>query len=433
MPPQSFPHNAIPPGAYLEPQHHAPLPVLPSFFPKLPFLPPSSREGDDGATAFNNEQQTNRTHVAPENLLHSGNNDDDDDFTTTLLQPHDSWPKPLTTATTVTDALIATTATTATTATIVSTAPPKPAVPEKLPTSNTAATTTNVVHTQEPTPTTTAPTTTTPPLVRREVFSIDQERLAKFEQASWSQYVMEATEIERRRRIDENNMEETLERKKRQEWSRKATAAEQQRILKENSISSMKDTPWFQKMTSSYHDDYIVMCPNAHCGCTHDCPRSMIVQHLKNDCQYSGIKRKKIEGAGRTGGGRNHKKKNSPLNNEFKTIWGIMKEDEFQTAKDTAKDTAKEDTHDHGGDTEEDASDAVSANANDWILMCPYSMFGCVHECKRQDLNDHLSHCSFRGITREEEKEMRRQSTVDAVQVRLYFGGLFDILFSTFD
>ena len=90
MPPQSFPHNAIPPGAYLEPQHHAPLPVLPSFFPKLPFLPPSSRDGDDGATTFNNEQHTNMTQVAPGNPFHSGNNDDDDDFTTTLLQPHDS-------------------------------------------------------------------------------------------------------------------------------------------------------------------------------------------------------------------------------------------------------------------------------------------------------------------------------------------------------
>ena len=74
---------------------------------------------------------------------------------------------------------------------------------------------------------------------------------------------MEATEEERQRRIQESYLEETNERQKRQAWSRKATAAEQERILREKAISSMEDTPWFQKMITSYNDDYIVMCPSS--------------------------------------------------------------------------------------------------------------------------------------------------------------------------
>ena len=88
-------------------------------------------------------------------------------------------------------------------------------------------------------------------MVRRQLFSVDPERLAMFEQAGWSQWAMDAAEQERQRRIQESSLEETNERQRRQEWSRKATAAEHQRILREKAISSMEDTPWFQKMTSS--------------------------------------------------------------------------------------------------------------------------------------------------------------------------------------
>ena len=109
-----------------------------------------------------------------------------------------------------------------------------------------------------------------------------------FERAGWSQWVMEATEAEKQRRIQESNMEEISERHRRQEWSRKATDAEMERILREKAISSMEDTPWFQKMTSSYNDDYVVMCPNSHLGCTFSCARSQIVAHLKSHCEYSG-------------------------------------------------------------------------------------------------------------------------------------------------
>ena len=170
---------------------------------------------------------------------------------------------------------------------------------------------------------------------------------------------MEATEEERQRRIQESYLEETNERQKRQAWSRKATAAEQERILREKAISSMEDTPWFQKMITSYNDDYIVMCPYSHRGCTHSCTRSQIVQHLKVTCEYSGERRRQL-----------------------------------------------------GQETQ----DNIQEDPDQWIVMCPYSLFGCVHECKRNRLNEHLSICTYRGITREAEEELRKKSQVDAVQ-----------------
>ena len=127
------------------------------------------------------------------------------------------------------------------------------------------------------------------------MFKIDQGRLAAFERQKWSQWVMQATEDECRRRIEENNNEEVLERLKRQEWARQASAAEQKRVIQEKAITSIEDTPWFQKMTSSYHDDYIVVCPNSYLGCSHSCPRSQVVQHLKS-CEFSGERRAQIRG-----------------------------------------------------------------------------------------------------------------------------------------
>ena len=52
---------------------------------------------------------------------------------------------------------------------------------------------------------------------------------------------------------------------------------------------------------------------------------------------------------------------------------------------------------------------------SDWVIVCPYAIFGCVHECKRNSLNDHLAECTYRGLTREEENELRRESTYVAV------------------
>ena len=88
-----------------------------------------------------------------------------------------------------------------------------------------------------------------PQKANHAMFKIDQGRLAAFERQKWSQWVMQATEDERRRRIEENNNEEVLERLKRQEWARQASAAEQKRVIQEKAITSIEDTPWFQKMT----------------------------------------------------------------------------------------------------------------------------------------------------------------------------------------
>ena len=101
------------------------------------------------------------------------------------------------------------------------------------------------------------------------------------------------------------------------------------------------------------------MCPNSHRGCTHSCTRSQIVQHLKVTCEYSGERRRQL-----------------------------------------------------GQETQ----DNIQEDPDQWIVMCPYSLFGCVHECKRNRLNEHLSICTYRGITREAEEELRKKSQVDAVQ-----------------
>jgi hypothetical protein len=179
--------------------------------------------------------------------------------------------------------------------------------------------------------------------------------------------VVKATEEERRRRIEENQDEEANERLKRQEWARQAIAAEQRRVLREKAILSMEDTPWFQKMTSSYPNDYIIVCPNTHLGCDHSCPRSHIVQHLKV-CDFSGERR----------------------------------------------------TQHCVGETQPEEDDdgmlAPEDGARDWVVVCPYSVFGCGHNCKYSKLDDHLLECRFRGISRREEEELRRKSCSAAVR-----------------
>ena len=195
------------------------------------------------------------------------------------------------------------------------------------------------------------------------VFRIDQGRLAAFERERWSQWVVKATEEERRRRIEENKIEEIRERHNRQEWARKATLIEQRRIAQERAIASMKDTPWFQKMTSSYQDDYIVVCPNSYLGCYHSCPRSQVVQHMKL-CNFSGERRQE--------------------SSKSESAYGSW---EASTLKD-----------------------------RDWIVVCPYSSFGCDHNCKFSELNSHMKICRYRGISRSEEEELRRQSTTEAVR-----------------
>ena len=49
-------------------------------------------------------------------------------------------------------------------------------------------------------------------------------------------------------------------------------------------------------------------------------------------------------------------------------------------------------------------------------MVCPYSLFGCDHNCKFSKLDEHMLNCRYRGMSRREEEELRRKSCNDAVQ-----------------
>ncbi|KAF0683551.1 Aste57867_24408 [Aphanomyces stellatus] len=171
--------------------------------------------------------------------------------------------------------------------------------------------------------------------------------------AYWTQWVIEAAENERTRRLQllaEIQQNEDLERQRRQQWARQAIEAEQHSRTTRVFLDAMQNTAWFQATISPSFLDYEVVCPHSWFGCTYSCMLRHIEDHLL-DCPYRQVP---------------------------------------------------------------DTPTSEDLDLNSYDLVCPNAVLGCKTICSRDTLAAHLAVCG--GIvSKEVEWEMRLQSQQSAI------------------
>ena len=196
--------------AYLSPSQplQPPLPHLPSFFPTLPFLPPSSTSTpyEDTMLAYPNPGNPDlKTNTNPNNptqlnktiLSHQEQHNYKQDESTLLRPHHTTAPIPLQLASSTTTNQFNQPHETTTgvlegnwennTTTSISGISTLPTATTTLPMSIPSSTITNPTTTSVSSSVSNSLTdpTPSPPLVHRQLFSVDPERLAMFERAGW--------------------------------------------------------------------------------------------------------------------------------------------------------------------------------------------------------------------------------------------------------
>ncbi|KAG6969826.1 hypothetical protein JG688_00005158 [Phytophthora aleatoria] len=150
----------------------------------------------------------------------------------------------------------------------------------------------------------------------RAVIRGEQEQQAA-ERAYWTQWVIEAAEKERARRLNvlkQLQCEEEEEIRRRRQWAIATIEKEQEAMMREMFLDNMKNTQWFQSTISRFSEDYEVIlpdtldqvvedtttdfysydvvCPNAVLGCKEICSRENLAEHLAN-CPVNGMSREK--------------------------------------------------------------------------------------------------------------------------------------------
>ncbi|CAI5733025.1 unnamed protein product [Hyaloperonospora brassicae] len=170
------------------------------------------------------------------------------------------------------------------------------------------------------------------------------------EQAYWTQWVIDAAEKERARRLNvlkQLQCEEEEEVQRRRQWAIATIEKEQKAMMRELFLDNMKNTQWFQSTISRFSKDYEVVCPNSWCGCTYSCMLKDLELHLGR-CAYRQV----------------------PDNLD-------------QVVEDS------------------------TADLSSYDVVCPNAMLGCKEICSRKNLVQHLAICSVNGISREKEWEER--------------------------
>ncbi|CAH0478534.1 unnamed protein product [Peronospora belbahrii] len=182
------------------------------------------------------------------------------------------------------------------------------------------------------------------------------------ERAYWTQWVIEAAEKERTRRLNvlkQLQCEEEEEIQRRRQWAIATIEKEQEAMMREMFLDNMKNTQWFQSTISRFSEDYEVVCPNSWFGCTFSCMLKDLELHLER-CVYRQVP--------------------------------------------DALDQVVEDT----------MTDLYSYN-----VVCPNAVLGCKEICPRDILAEHLATCPVNGISREKEWEERlewRRSVIQATE-----------------
>ncbi|KAF1318754.1 polymerase, partial [Globisporangium splendens] len=173
----------------------------------------------------------------------------------------------------------------------------------------------------------------------------------QFDRSYWTQWVIEAAEKERTRRLNvlrQLQQEEEEEVQRRRKWAIAAIEREQEAMMREMFLDNMKNTQWFQSTISRLAEDYEVVCPNSWFGCMHSCMLKDLESHVES-CVYRQV-------------------------------------------PDTL-DQARE--------------DSVGMDFYTYDVVCPNAVLGCNEICSRENLAEHLASCPVNGISREKEWEER--------------------------
>lgn len=187
-----------------------------------------------------------------------------------------------------------------------------------------------------------------PEVAPRPATDEDNERR---EREYWTQWVIEAAEKERARRLNllrQLQIEEEEEIRRRRQWAIAAIEKEQEAMMREMFLDNMKNTQWFQTTISRFSEDYEVVCPNSWFGCTFSCMLKDLELHLES-CVYRQVP----------------------------------------------------DTLDQVGE------EYADVDFYSYDVVCPNAVLGCKEICSRENLAQHLATCPVNGISREKEWEER--------------------------
>lgn len=176
--------------------------------------------------------------------------------------------------------------------------------------------------------------------------------IEELERKSWGEWALQASEIERQRRISilkEIEVQQECERNARRKWAIEAIEKEQNQRISDNFLATLSSTRWFHEIISTYQGDYELVCPYYSVGCRELCRRSTLTNHIK-ECSFG-------------------------LEICFRT------NDEHHLR--------------------------AQLEAQDYEVVCPNSVLGCSYCADRKDIQSHLQACPFGGLSREEETRER--------------------------
>uniref|UniRef100_A0A7S2SJ60 Polymerase nucleotidyl transferase domain-containing protein n=1 Tax=Rhizochromulina marina TaxID=1034831 RepID=A0A7S2SJ60_9STRA len=175
------------------------------------------------------------------------------------------------------------------------------------------------------------------------------------ERARWQRWVVEAAEVERKRRmaaLEEIQREEDAERSARRQWAMQAIAAEHRDRISEQFLVAMTNAGWVSGEFGDENDAYDIVCPYCHLGCPAVFPLRELDVHFKT-CSFA----RQIEQA-----------------------------------------------------EEEAMRDQTEEWNQDYEVACPNAVIGCTHSCSRSALNRHLAECPYGGaVSRETELKEREK------------------------
>ncbi|EGZ18795.1 hypothetical protein PHYSODRAFT_502025 [Phytophthora sojae] len=192
----------------------------------------------------------------------------------------------------------------------------------------------------------------------RAVIRGEQEQQAA-ERAYWTQWVIEAAEKERARRLNvlkQLQCEEEEEVQRRRQWAIATIEKEQEAMMREMFLDNMKNTQWFQSTISRFSEDYEVVCPNSWFGCTFSCMLKDLESHLER-CVYRQVP-----------------------------------------------------------DTLDQVVEDTTTDFYSYDVVCPNAVLGCKEICSRENLAEHLANCPVNGISREKEWEERLEWRRNVIQ-----------------
>jgi hypothetical protein len=197
-------------------------------------------------------------------------------------------------------------------------------------------------------------------LISKHVIGESEYAKEAAERKKWGEWATHASEMERKRRIllmESIDAAEKKERQIRRLWAIEAIEQEKRERISAQFLSSVSSTQWFSEAISAYHEDYELVCPYYKYGCIVHLKRSNVKAHLKK-CRYA------LEIG-------------TLMNSELNTV--------------------------------------------NYEVVCPNSVLGCTYiGGDRSDIYHHLDVCTYRGKTKDEELEERRQLRQHVSQIVLY-------------